>query len=213
MENAVAGSSWYETATSSSIMIDGVEVNYSNTTAPTSLLLLTVNYYDGYVIPGLPTNMITNTVEGENVSTNVKGLATGSWTRVLENGAQPLGEIGYVLYDTKGGNLTSGLMANDDQLAAELLASGQAAGDKAWQLPLWDEYQDMLKSNFADIPNIGSKGAGTITAACFLARFTKAYKWAHLDIAGTAWKSGADKGATGRPVPLLTRFLIERASR
>jgi leucyl aminopeptidase len=71
----------------------------------------------------------------------------------------------------------------------------------------------MLKSNFADIPNIGSKGAGTITAACFLARFTKAYKWAHLDIAGTAWKSGADKGATGRPVPLLTRFLIERASR
>lgn len=111
------------------------------------------------------------------------------------------------------GNLTSGLMANDDQLAAELLASGQAAGDKAWQLPLWDEYQDMLKSNFADIPNIGSKGAGTITAACFLARFTKAYKWAHLDIAGTAWKSGADKGATGRPVPLLTRFLIERASR
>jgi leucyl aminopeptidase len=109
------------------------------------------------------------------------------------------------------GNFTSGLLANDDELAAELLASGQAAGDKAWQLPLWDEYQDMLKSNFADIPNIGAKGAGTITAACFLARFTKAYKWAHLDIAGTAWKSGADKGATGRPVPLLTQFLIGRA--
>ncbi|MDD2990422.1 MAG: leucyl aminopeptidase [Zoogloea sp.] len=111
------------------------------------------------------------------------------------------------------GNLTSGLLANDDALAAELLASGQAAGDKAWQLPLWDEYQDMLKSNFADIPNIGTKGAGTITAACFLARFTKAYKWAHLDIAGTAWKSGGDKGATGRPVPLLTRFLMNRAGR
>ena len=111
------------------------------------------------------------------------------------------------------GNLTSGLLANDDALAAELLASGQAAGDKAWQLPLWDEYQDMLKSNFADIPNIGTKGAGTITAACFLARFTKAYKWAHLDIAGTAWKSGGDKGATGRPVPLLTRFLMGRAGR
>ncbi|MCK6392348.1 leucyl aminopeptidase [Zoogloea sp.] len=111
------------------------------------------------------------------------------------------------------GNLTSGLLANDDSLAAELLASGQAAGDKAWQLPLWDEYQDMLKSNFADIPNIGTKGAGTITAACFLARFTKAYKWAHLDIAGTAWKSGGDKGATGRPVPLLTRFLMDRAGR
>ncbi len=111
------------------------------------------------------------------------------------------------------GNLTSGLLANDDTLAAELLASGQAAGDKAWQLPLWDEYQDMLNSNFADIPNIGTKGAGTITAACFLARFTKAYKWAHLDIAGTAWKSGGDKGATGRPVPLLTRFLMDRAGR
>ncbi|WP_374483474.1 leucyl aminopeptidase [Zoogloea sp.] len=109
------------------------------------------------------------------------------------------------------GNATSGLLANDDALAAELLASGQAAGDKAWQLPLWDEYQDMLKSNFADIPNIGTKGAGTITAACFLSRFTKAYKWAHLDIAGTAWKSGGDKGATGRPVPLLTEFLIGRA--
>lgn len=123
MENAVAGSSWYETATSSSIMIDGVEVNYSNTTAPTSLLLLTVNYYDGYVIPGLPTNMITNTVEGENVSTNVKGLATGSWTRVLENGAQPLGEIGYVLYDTKGrvistytGNYMGGYTKVDSKL-------------------------------------------------------------------------------------------------
>jgi leucyl aminopeptidase len=109
------------------------------------------------------------------------------------------------------GNLTSGLLANDDALAAELLASGQEAGDKAWQLPLWDEYQDMLKSNFADIPNIGSKGAGTITAACFLSRFTKAYKWAHLDVAGTAWRSGADKGATGRPLPLLTRFLMNRA--
>ncbi len=109
------------------------------------------------------------------------------------------------------GNFASGLLANDDDLAAELLASGQAAGDKAWQLPLWDEYQEMLKSNVADIPNIGSKGAGTITAACFLARFTKAYKWAHLDIAGTAWKSGAEKGATGRPVPLLTEFLIGRA--
>ena len=110
------------------------------------------------------------------------------------------------------GNATSGLMANDDALAAELLASGQASGDKAWQLPIWDEYQEMLKSNFADIPNIGTKGAGAITAACFLARFTKAYKWAHLDIAGPAWKSGAEKGSTGRPVPLLTQFLIDRAA-
>jgi leucyl aminopeptidase len=110
------------------------------------------------------------------------------------------------------GHHTSGLMANDDALAAELLAAGQNAGDKAWQLPLWDEYQEMLKSNFADIPNIGSKGAGSIVAACFLARFTKKYKWAHLDIAGVAWKSGAEKGSTGRPVPLLVQFLIDRAA-
>ena len=109
------------------------------------------------------------------------------------------------------GNFASGLLANDDDLAAELLASGQAAGDKAWQLPLWDEYQEMLKSNFADIPNIGSKGAGTITAACFLARFTKAYKWAHLDIAGTAWRGGQNKGSTGRPVGLLSNYLFSRA--
>jgi len=110
------------------------------------------------------------------------------------------------------GGVASGLMANDDALAAELLESGQQAGDRAWQLPLWDEYQEQLKSNFADIPNIGSKGAGTITAACFLSRFTKDYRWAHLDIAGTAWKSGAEKGATGRPVPLLVQFLINRAN-
>ena len=109
------------------------------------------------------------------------------------------------------GAIPSGLLANDDDLAAELLARGQESGDRAWQLPLWDDYQEMLKSNFADIPNIGSKGAGTITAACFLARFTGKYKWAHLDIAGTAWKSGSEKGATGRPVPLLTQFLLARA--
>ena len=110
------------------------------------------------------------------------------------------------------GSVASGLLANDDALAEELLASGQEAGDRAWQLPLWDEYQESLKSNFADMPNIGSKGAGTITAACFLSRFTKGMRWAHLDIAGTAWKSGAEKGATGRPVPLLTQFLLNRAA-
>ena len=105
----------------------------------------------------------------------------------------------------------SGLLANDDALARELMDVGQASGDRCWQLPLWDDYQEQLKSNFADMANIGGRPAGTITAACFLSRFTKAYKWAHLDIAGTAWKSGADKGATGRPVPLLTHFLIGRA--
>ncbi|GAB2886487.1 leucyl aminopeptidase [Uliginosibacterium flavum] len=109
------------------------------------------------------------------------------------------------------GHHTSGLLANDDALAAELLGAGQRTGDRAWQLPLFDEYQDQLKSNFADMANIGGRPAGSITAACFLSRFAKAYKWAHLDIAGTAWKSGAEKGATGRPVQLLTEFLLARA--
>ena len=110
------------------------------------------------------------------------------------------------------GKIPSGLMANDDALAAELLASGQASGDRAWQLPLWDEYQDLLKSNFADMANIGGRWGGAITAGCFLARFTKKYSWAHLDIAGTAWVSGEAKGATGRPVPLLVNFLTGRAT-
>ena len=109
------------------------------------------------------------------------------------------------------GNFTTGLISNDDKLAQELLAAGEQAVDRAWQLPLWDEYQDLLKSNFADIANIGGRAAGTITAACFLSRFTKKYRWAHLDIAGTAWKSGKEKGSTGRPVPLLTQFLITQA--
>jgi leucyl aminopeptidase len=108
------------------------------------------------------------------------------------------------------GDKASGLMANNQALADELLKAATETGDRAWQLPLWDDYQEQLDSNFADMANIGGKGAGTITAACFLSRFTKKFKWAHLDIAGTAWLSGAAKGATGRPVPLLTRFLIER---
>jgi leucyl aminopeptidase len=111
------------------------------------------------------------------------------------------------------GHATSGLMANDDALADELLAAGQNALDRAWRLPIWDDYQEQLKSNFADMGNIGGRPAGSITAACFLSRFTKKYKWAHLDIAGTAWKSGKDKGATGRPVSLLVNFLLERAGK
>ncbi|MDP3872745.1 MAG: leucyl aminopeptidase [Methyloversatilis sp.] len=111
------------------------------------------------------------------------------------------------------GHVTSGLMANDDALADELLAAGQSALDRAWRLPIWEDYQEQLKSNFADMGNIGGRPAGSITAACFLSRFTKKYKWAHLDIAGTAWKSGKDKGATGRPVPLLVNFLLERAGK
>ena len=109
------------------------------------------------------------------------------------------------------GDVATGLFANDDALARELLAAGDRAWDRAWQMPLWDEYQDALKSNFADLPNIGSHADSAVTAACFLSRFTKAYPWVHLDIAGTASRTGADKGATGRPVALLAHFLIGRA--
>ena len=109
------------------------------------------------------------------------------------------------------GHVASGLFSNDDKLAAEVLAAGQSAADRAWHMPLWDDYQEQLKSNFADMANIGGRPAGSVTAACFLARFAHKFKWAHLDIAGTAWKSGREKGSTGRPVPLLTQFLMKRA--
>jgi leucyl aminopeptidase len=111
------------------------------------------------------------------------------------------------------GNVASGLFANKDSLARDLLDAGEEANDRAWQLPLWEDYQEQLKSNFADMGNIGGRAAGSITAACFLSRFTKKFDWAHLDIAGTAWKSGGDKGATGRPVPLLTHYLLQRAGK
>ena len=110
------------------------------------------------------------------------------------------------------GHVASGLFSNDDKLAQELLNAGERAHDRAWQLPLWEDYQPLLDSNFADMQNIGGRAGGTITAACFLSRFTKDYRWAHLDIAGTAWKSGKEKGATGRPVPLLTQYLINRTN-
>ena len=108
------------------------------------------------------------------------------------------------------GQQASGLFSNDDELADALLEAGDAVGDRAWRLPVWDEYQPQLKSNFADMANIGGRYAGAVTAACFLKRFAEDYKWAHLDIAGTAWKSGADKGATGRPVGLLMQYLLDR---
>ncbi len=109
------------------------------------------------------------------------------------------------------GKHATGLYANQQALADKLLAAGQQAGDRAWQMPLWDEYDQQLKSNFADMANIGGPGGGSVTAACFLSRYTKNYDWAHLDIAGTAWVSGADKGATGRPVPMLVEYLLNHA--
>jgi leucyl aminopeptidase len=111
------------------------------------------------------------------------------------------------------GHVASGLYSNRDELAEELLEAGREAWDRAWHMPLWDDYQESLKSPFADIANIGGRPAGSVTAACFLSRFADKYAWAHLDVAGTAWTSGKNKGATGRPVPLLTAFLLNRAAR
>jgi leucyl aminopeptidase len=109
------------------------------------------------------------------------------------------------------GNHASGLLSNHNPLARDLLNAGESSGDRAWQLPLWEEYNKQLDSPFADMANIGGREAGTITAACFLSRFTEKFHWAHLDIAGTAWTSGKNKGATGRPVPLLTQYLLDKS--
>jgi leucyl aminopeptidase len=109
------------------------------------------------------------------------------------------------------GSHATGLFSNEDTLAEQLLSAGTETHDRAWRMPLWEDYQNQLNSNFADLANIGGPGGGSITAACFLSQFAKSYNWAHLDIAGSAWNS-APKGATGRPVPLLTQYLLDRAS-
>jgi leucyl aminopeptidase len=111
------------------------------------------------------------------------------------------------------GHVAAGLFANDEAIAREVAAAADSAYDRVWRMPLWDDYQEQLKSNFADFANIGGRPAGAVTAACFLARFARKFKWAHLDIAGIAWRSGKEKGSTGRPVPLLTQFLINRAGK
>ena len=108
------------------------------------------------------------------------------------------------------GSYVSALLSNDDKLTEELIECGKSSLDRVWPLPLWEEYQPLLNSNFADIANIGGPRAGTITAACFLSRFAEKFKWAHLDIAGSAWHSGAQKGATGRPVALLVEYLSQQ---
>ncbi len=111
------------------------------------------------------------------------------------------------------GRHPSGLLSNNDKLAERLRLAGERSGDRVWQLPLWSEYRDQLKSNFADLANIGGRDAGTITAASFLSHFTESYPWAHLDIAGTAWKTGKQKGATGRPVRLLLEYIMSHHSK
>ena len=109
------------------------------------------------------------------------------------------------------GSVLTGMFTPDDELAAELTSAGQNSFDRVWRMPVIEDYQEQLDSPFADIANIGGPKAGSVTAACFLQRFTRDYRWAHLDIAGTAWNSGTNKGATGRPVPLLMQFLANRA--
>jgi leucyl aminopeptidase len=102
-------------------------------------------------------------------------------------------------------------MSNHDPLADELTAAGLRADDRAWRLPVGEEYVEQLKSNFADLANVGGREGGACTAASFLSKFAKDLHWAHLDVAGTAWLGGAQKGSTGRPVPLLADFLLHRA--
>jgi leucyl aminopeptidase len=109
------------------------------------------------------------------------------------------------------GNIATGLFSNDDKLAREISDAGADAWDRVWHMPLWEDYQEQLRSNFADMANIGGRPGGAITAASFLARFARKQRWAHLDIAGTAWKGGREKGSTGRPVPLLVRFVLRHA--
>ena len=108
------------------------------------------------------------------------------------------------------GKHATGLLSNHSPLTHDLLNAGKSSGDRAWEMPLWEEYAEQLKSPFADMANIGGREAGTITAAAFLSNYTKKFHWAHLDIAGTAWRSGEKKSATGRPVPLLTQYLLDR---
>jgi len=111
------------------------------------------------------------------------------------------------------GHVASGLFSNDEKLSDEVRAAADDAWDRVWPMPLWEDYQEQLRSNFADFANIGGRPGGAITAACFLARFTRKLRWAHLDVAGTAWRSGREKGSTGRPVPLLVRFALRHAGR
>lgn len=110
------------------------------------------------------------------------------------------------------GSHASGLFGNDGPLTQSLVEAGEYAGDRAWPMPLWPEYGEALESNFADVANVGGREAGAVTAAAFLARFAEPFRWAHLDVAGTAWRGGKQKGATGRPVRLLVQYLLDRAA-
>jgi leucyl aminopeptidase len=109
------------------------------------------------------------------------------------------------------GKKAAGLMGNNDRLVRELTDAGDETGERGWQLPLWDEYQEQLKSDFADMKNVGGREAGTITAGCFLSRFVEDVEWAHIDIAGVAWQNSSTKGATGHPVRMVSQYLLDRS--
>ena len=138
-------------------------------------------------------------VYGENLQGLLKALRKVNQVLSIENVV------------TIGLGVAAGLFSSDDALAQDLLAAGEFSGDRAWRMPVWEEYQPSLKSPFADVANIGTGGAGSVLAACFLARFVEKQRWAHLDVAGTAFKGGTTKGATGRPVSLLFRYLVDQA--
>jgi leucyl aminopeptidase len=158
---------------------------------------------------GLTIEILNTDAEGRLVLCDALTYAERFNPAVVVDIATLTGACIVALGHHKSGLFTRGDDAHE-QLADELLAAGRQAGDTAWRLPIGEEYNEQLKSNFADLANIGTPGGASVTAACFLENFTRKYTWAHLDIAGTAWKSGAQKGATGRPVPLLTTFLLNR---
>jgi len=155
---------------------------------------------------GLTVEVLDTDSEGRVVLCDALTYAGKYEPAVVVDVATLTGEIVSAL-----GEVATGLFTNNDALAREILEAGERAWDRAWRMPLWDDYQEALKSSVADLPNIGTRADCAVIAACFLSRFTGGYPWAHLDIAGTAARSGPDKGATGRPVALLAHFLAGRA--
>jgi leucyl aminopeptidase len=160
------------------------------------------------------TSMSGQTIEGINTDAEGRLILCDALTYVERFDPACVVDIATLtgaIIVTFGHNM-SGLLATNNNLATELLTASNQANDQVWQLPINDDYQSLIDSPFADMTNSAGRAAGSITAACFLSRFTKKYNWAHIDCAGTAWKSGANKGATGRPVSLLTQFLINRSN-
>ena len=187
VEGALARFSWIRESTLQTSYGASVKKEFSNTASDIQAAGMTVA--DAAGTPSVPPPISQAVITGDVYET--KG--------------------GTIFYTHRGSQIGVQFQAGRRELAREILNAGKYTHDRAWQLPLWDEYQKQLDSNFADMANIGGREAGTITGACFLSRYARNFKWAHLDIAGTAWKTGKEKGATGRPVPLLVQFLLNRA--